>query len=163
MICIGHSTVLNDFCRQRESWQPLDRFTKHIVGKSATQIVVNCWLAGGFFYENVSGFLRGVACWLLHFRATWTVYLRERSDIKSDLLSHPRHNDSGLTSTTHRSCITRLLAGDRFVGLVVKASASMAEDPRFESRLWRDFAGSSRTSDLKKWDSSGYPARHLVL
>ena len=30
---------------------------------------------------------------------------------------------------------------DRFVGLVVKASASKAEDPRFESRLRRDFSG----------------------
>ena len=35
------------------------------------------------------------------------------------------------------------------VGLVVKASASRAEDPGFESRLGRDFSGSSHTSDLK--------------
>ena len=33
--------------------------------------------------------------------------------------------------------------------LVVKASASRAEDPRFESRLRRDFSGSSHTSDFK--------------
>ena len=32
-------------------------------------------------------------------------------------------------------------AGDRLVGLVVKASASRAEDPGFESRLRRDFFG----------------------
>ena len=38
---------------------------------------------------------------------------------------------------------------DRHVGLVVKASASRAEDPGFDSRLRRDFSGSSRTSDLK--------------
>ena len=38
---------------------------------------------------------------------------------------------------------------DRLVGLVVKASASGAEDPGFESRLRRDFSGSSHTSDLK--------------
>ena len=37
---------------------------------------------------------------------------------------------------------------DRLVGLVVKASASRAEGPRFESRLCRDFSGSSHTSDL---------------
>ena len=39
----------------------------------------------------------------------------------------------------------------RLVGLVVKASASGAEDPEFESesRLRRDFSGSSHTSDLK--------------
>ena len=34
-------------------------------------------------------------------------------------------------------------------GLVVKASALRAEDPGFESRLWRDFWGLSHTSDLK--------------
>ena len=32
---------------------------------------------------------------------------------------------------------------------MVKASASGAEDPGFESRLERDFSGSSHTSDLK--------------
>ena len=37
----------------------------------------------------------------------------------------------------------------RIVGLVVKASASRAEDPGFESRLRRDFSGSSHTSDSK--------------
>ena len=37
----------------------------------------------------------------------------------------------------------------RLVGLVVKASASRAEDPEFESRLRRDFSGSIHTSDLK--------------
>ena len=35
------------------------------------------------------------------------------------------------------------------VGLVVMASSSRAKDPRFESRLRRDFPGSSHTSDLK--------------
>ena len=34
-------------------------------------------------------------------------------------------------------------------GLVVKASASGAEDPGFESRLGPDFSGSSHTSDAK--------------
>ena len=44
-----------------------------------------------------------------------------------------------VTGTTHR-----------LAGLVVKAaSASGAEDPGFESRLRRDFSGSSRTSDFK--------------
>ena len=38
---------------------------------------------------------------------------------------------------------------DRLVGLVVKASASRAEDPGLESRLRRDFSGSSHTSELK--------------
>ena len=35
------------------------------------------------------------------------------------------------------------------LGLVAKASSSGAEDPGFESRLRRDFSGSSHTSDLK--------------
>ena len=37
----------------------------------------------------------------------------------------------------------------RLVGLVVKASASRAEDPGFESPFRRDFSGSSHTSDFK--------------
>ena len=37
----------------------------------------------------------------------------------------------------------------RLAGLVVKASASRAEDPGFESRWRRDFPGSSHTSGLK--------------
>ena len=38
---------------------------------------------------------------------------------------------------------------DRLTGLVVEASTSGAEDPGFESRLRRDFVGSSHTSDIK--------------
>ena len=38
---------------------------------------------------------------------------------------------------------------NRLAGPVVKASASGAEDPGFDSRLQRDFSGSSHTSDLK--------------
>ena len=39
---------------------------------------------------------------------------------------------------------------NRLVGLVVKASAARAEDPRFESRLRQGFfGGSSHISDLK--------------
>ena len=41
------------------------------------------------------------------------------------------------------------ISSDRLVGLVVKASASRAEDPGFESRLRRDFSGSSHTGDSK--------------
>ena len=46
-------------------------------------------------------------------------------------------------------CVCLNQHADRLVGLVVKVSASGAEDPGFESRLRRDFAGSSHTSDLK--------------
>ena len=46
--------------------------------------------------------------------------------------------------------VASLFHSDRLVGLVVKASASRAEDPGFDSRLRRDFfSGSSHTSDLK--------------
>ena len=45
--------------------------------------------------------------------------------------------------------IVILLLHSRLAGLVVKASASGAEDPGFESRLRRDFSGSSHTSDFK--------------
>ena len=38
---------------------------------------------------------------------------------------------------------------NRLASLVVKASASGVEDQRFESRLRRDFSGSSHTSDFK--------------
>ena len=38
---------------------------------------------------------------------------------------------------------------NRLIGLVVKASASRAEDLGFESRLRRDFSRSSHPSDLK--------------
>ena len=38
---------------------------------------------------------------------------------------------------------------NRLDGLVVKASASRAEGPGFESRLRRDFSGLSHTSDSK--------------
>ena len=48
-----------------------------------------------------------------------------------------------------KSLSTDLSCRDRIVGLVVKASASRAEDPGFESRLRRDFSGSSHTSDIK--------------
>ena len=37
----------------------------------------------------------------------------------------------------------------RLGGLVLKASASKAEDPGFEFRLRRDLSGSSHTSDFK--------------
>ena len=48
---------------------------------------------------------------------------------------------------------------DRLGDLVVKASASRAEDPGFESRLRRDFFGVRVI--LNNWHSSGYPARRL--
>ena len=53
-----------------------------------------------------------------------------------------------LTSSVTGSTLLSVSTRDRLVGLVVKASASRAEDPGFESRWRRDFSGSSHTSDL---------------
>ena len=39
------------------------------------------------------------------------------------------------------ACCDHSLKNHRLVGLVVKASASRAEDPGFKSRLRRDFSG----------------------
>ena len=45
---------------------------------------------------------------------------------------------------------TPIPGDDSLVGLVVKVFASTAEDPGFDSRVYRgDFSGSSHTSDLK--------------
>ena len=52
---------------------------------------------------------------------------------------------------------------DRLIGLVVKAFASRAEDPEFESPLCRNFFWVESYQWLKNWHSSGYPARCLVL
>ena len=51
----------------------------------------------------------------------------------------------------------------RLVGIVVKASASRAEDPRFESCLRQDFFGVESYQWLKIWHSNGYPARRLAI
>ena len=57
-----------------------------------------------------------------------------------------------LTACTHTNVVfPRALNSsfDRLGGLVVKASASRAQDPGFESHLRRDFSGSSHTSDFE--------------
>ena len=51
----------------------------------------------------------------------------------------------------------------RLVGLVVKACASRAEDPGFESRLRRDFFGVESYQRLKNRHSSSYPGRRMAL
>ena len=49
------------------------------------------------------------------------------------------------------------------VGLVVKASASRAEDLGFESRLRQDCSRVESHQWLKNWHSNGYPARCLAF
>ena len=54
-----------------------------------------------------------------------------------------------LKHSTDLSILCLLPQTYHLVGLVVKASASRAEGPGFESRLRRDFFGASHTNDLK--------------
>ena len=71
---------------------------------------------------------------------------------------------SGKTGMCQTVTTTPFLpSSHRLAGLVVKVSASGAEDPGLESRWRRDFSGSSHTSELKIWHSSGYPARRPAL
>ena len=63
--------------------------------------------------------------------------------------SHRRQEARGSGEGRGIAAIYGLCLTHDLVGLVVKASASGAEDPGFESRLRRDFSGSSHTSDLR--------------
>ena len=63
-------------------------------------------------------------------------------------------DDNGDITSTSASLQTTTLLNllptiDRLVGQTVKASALRAEDPGFDSRLRRDFSGSSHASDWK--------------
>ena len=55
--------------------------------------------------------------------------------------SEPKHYQLSYSGHPGTGIDPRLSPADRLVGLVVKASASRAEDPGFESRLQRDFSG----------------------
>ena len=69
-----------------------------------------------------------------------------------DSTSSKQTQDIYITACWHQHLMSPAhlsTAEDRLGGLAVKASASGAEDPGFESRLRRDFSGSSHTSDLK--------------
>ena len=66
--------------------------------------------------------------------------------------SHPRSSiqrDCANIAATGMNQPGKISAAYRLAGLVVKASASGVEDPGFESRLQRDFSGSSHTSDFQ--------------
>ena len=52
-----------------------------------------------------------------------------------------RKTDGPEREASQRHRLKRYMEQDRLVGLVVKASASRAEGPGFESRLRRDFFG----------------------
>ena len=65
-------------------------------------------------------------------------------------LSQSQYTDTGLASPNTDSLTPGLRHSIHcLTGVVVKASASGAEDPGFESCLWQDFSGSSHASDLK--------------
>ena len=69
----------------------------------------------------------------------------EESALSTDIFGHSHVYFFSL----HLYATSSFMPPDRLAGLVVKASASRTEDPRFESRLCRDFSGSSHTSDFK--------------
>ena len=74
----------------------------------------------------------------------WVVLIHDTSLSSPTVALHgARRHDPGVAKAfTHRT--------DRLLGLVVKAAASRAGDPGFESRLRRDFFGvESYTSDFK--------------
>ena len=72
----------------------------------------------------------------------------QKHDITLWALHNSSYRSSGKTFY-YASDILRSPSSNRLAGLVVKASASGAEDPGFESRLRRDFSRYSHTSDLK--------------
>ena len=73
-----------------------------------------------------------------------------KAGVRSTLISHFSENFQAFDCVGKKIWFWTLLsAGNRLGGLLVKASASGAEDPGFESRLRQDFSGSSHTSDLK--------------
>ena len=73
----------------------------------------------------------------------------------------PSHCSWGRTITTRLSI--QFSIAKCLDSLVVKAPASRAEDPRFESCLRQDFSRVKSYQWLKNWHSSDYPARCLVL
>ena len=66
--------------------------------------------------------------------------------IRRDSVNSKHEQRQPFSGVTH-PCI--VCYADRLAGLVVKASASSAEDPWFDSHLRRDFSGSNHTSDFK--------------
>ena len=79
--------------------------------------------------------------------------------IETDTILFTDHPNIVLTYT----CVSINISMLRIVGLVVKASASRAEDPGLESRLRRDLSGFFSYQWLKNYNSIGYPARRLAL
>ena len=55
------------------------------------------------------------------------------------------------------------LSLDRLIGLVVRRPPQERKIPGSNPACAGIFSGSSHTSDLKNWHSSGYPARRLAL
>ena len=63
------------------------------------------------------------------------------------IFAYARAFSLSLTALLPVDLIFSFLTSDRLAGLVVKAFASRAEGTEFESRLRRDFSGSSHASD----------------
>ena len=119
---------------------------------STTRNVLNIWIYKTNFCHYLLILYTGVASGVDKFH-------KSHQDVKSE------HGIAALGKA--HTCFTPSLSSlpevDRLVGLMVKASASRAEGPRFESRLRRDFFGVESYQWLQNWHSSGYPARRLAL
>ena len=107
----------------------------------------------------------------LSLRTTWhmTCYMWSRRNRDSNPGSSTLEVDALTTRPTRRSHSTSRnqtkicrFSRDCLVGLVVKASASRAEDLGFESHLPQDIFWVESYQWLQNWHSSGYPARRLL-
>ena len=100
-------------------------------------LVFNLTLSEIVFYRNVSIFIRSLG----------STFVQACLNPDPCCPQGPTHSGNELAQGPVDLLFVRY--GKRLVGLVVKASASRAEDPVFESHLRRNFSGSSHTSDLK--------------
>ena len=118
------------------AWSP-------VVSQTAcTHSMITCCVTNSMYTQHDH-----LLCHKQHVHTAWSPVHTAQSPVVSQ------------TACTH-SVIT---CTDRLVGQVVKASASRAEDPGFESHLCQDFFGVESYQWLKNWHSSDYPARRLAL
>ena len=88
-----------------------------------------------------------LSSWATHW-ATWLCRYHNHQLGQSCTLSWLHFPSSPLLSVSIAVPSIIIVCTYHLVGLVVKASASTAEDPRFDSRWRQDFSGLNHTSDL---------------
>ena len=138
--------------------------------KSMTDLFFITWLSVIFSQlirtENWMRFTQisewvGISAWIC---VCICVYVSEQVSVCVCVLAEGRGKGMGVGFTSVLQCyLSAHFFSDRLVGLVVKVSASRAEDSGFEFHLCQDFSGVESYQWLKNWHSSGYPARRLAL